>query len=197
MTIAERIINMAKENNGMVTSAMIDAAGISRGSLKYLTDKGKLERITRGVYSLPDIWEDEIYSLQIRYGRGIYSGETALFLWNLTDRTPICYSMTFPAAYNVSSAKRENILCSMVKEPFYSMGVTEVETPGKHMVGCYCMEKTLCDILKPKAGTDIQLISEAFKRYVKRKDRNIPLLMEYAKTMKLEKRISTYLEVLL
>lgn len=197
MSITEQILNMAKANQGVVTTAMIDSAGISRGNLKYLADSGRLENTARGVYILPETWEDELYSLQNRFGRGIYSGETALFLWDLTDRTPTKYSMTFPASYNVSAAKRENIRCSMVKETLYNLGITEVETPGMHLVKCYSMEKTLCDILKPRAYTDIQVISDVLKRYVKRSDKNIPLLSEYAKQMGLEKKLRPYLEVLL
>ena len=197
MTAINKILKMAEDNNGMVTSAMIDAANISRGCLKYLVDRGKLENTNRGIYVLADLWEDEMYSFQSRFGRGIYSGETALFLLDLTDRTPINYCMTFPASYNVSAPKREGIICRQVKEPFYSLGLTQVQTPGKHSVKCYNMEKTLCDILQTRANTDIQVISEAFKRYIMYSDKNIPLLSEYAKQMRVEKRVRSYLEVLL
>ena len=59
------------------------------------------------------------------------------------------------------------------------------------------MEKTLCDILQTRANTDIQVISEAFKKYVTLGNKNIPLLSEYAKQMRVEKRVRSYLEVLL
>ena len=36
---SEEIIKMAKENNGTVTTAMVVAAGFSRGNIKYLVDK--------------------------------------------------------------------------------------------------------------------------------------------------------------
>ena len=85
------IIKMAKENNGIVTTAMVVAAGFSRGNLKYLVDRGKLERPSRGIYILPEVWEDEFLNLQSRFRRGIFSHETALFLWDLTDRTPNYY----------------------------------------------------------------------------------------------------------
>ena len=52
MKETEMIIQMAQENNGTVTAAMVTKAGISRGTLKYLTDAGKLERSGRGVYVL-------------------------------------------------------------------------------------------------------------------------------------------------
>ena len=45
--------------------------------------------------------------------------------------------------------------------------------------------------------TDIQIITDAFKRYAGRKDKNIPLLSEYAHQLRVEKRLRPYLEVLL
>ena len=49
----------------------------------------------------------------------------------------------------------------------------------------------------PISHTDIQIITDAFKRYAGRKDKNIPLLSEYAHQLRVEKRLRPYLEVLL
>ena len=68
----DMILQLAKENNGTVTSAMFTEAGISRVSLKHMTDKGELERTGRGVYVLPNIFEDEIFTLQSRFKRGVF-----------------------------------------------------------------------------------------------------------------------------
>ena len=197
MKDSQRILEMAKENNGVVTSAMVSEAEISRGILKYLSDIGKLERSARGIYILPDIWEDEFVNLQGRFKRGIYSRETALFLLGLIDRTPARFHMTFPGTYNLSKPKAEGILCSSAKEPIYSLGIHEVTTPGGNTVYSYNAERTLCDILKPRNQADISIVTDAFKRYAVLKEKNIPLLSEYAKTLKVEKRLRSYLEVLL
>jgi predicted transcriptional regulator of viral defense system len=197
MGASEQIIEMAKQNNGIVTTAMIVNAGISRGNLKYLSDTGRLDHVSRGVYTLPEVWEDEFVSLQARFRRGIFSHETALFLWDLTDRTPNRFAMTFPTGYNLKSAKEENVQCTQSKEVFYRMGIASVKTPSGNSVQCYGMEKTLCDILRPSAKTDIQLVTEAFKRYMQRKDRNIPLLSQFAKALKVESKVRSYTEVLL
>jgi len=193
----EEIIKMAKENNGVVTTAMVVAAGFSRGNIKYLEDKGLIEKSARGVYILPEVWDDEMFNLQSRFKRGIYSHETALFLWDLTDRTPNAYSMTFPASYNLTKPKEEKVCCTQCKEDFYGLGIVEANTPGGNEVKVYSIERTLCDILRPQSDVDIQVVSEAFKRYAKRKDKNIPVLSEYAKQLKVEKRLRAYLEVLL
>lgn len=50
MGATETIIKMAKEDHGTVTTAMVVAAGFSRGNIKYLVDKGKIEKSSRGVY---------------------------------------------------------------------------------------------------------------------------------------------------
>lgn len=103
MNISDQIIQLAKENNGVITSAVISEKGILRGNLKNLVDSGRLERTVRGVYILPEIWEDEFVNLQARFKKGIFSNETALFLWDLTDRTPNRYDMTFPGSIKTLS----------------------------------------------------------------------------------------------
>ncbi|MDO5573565.1 MAG: type IV toxin-antitoxin system AbiEi family antitoxin domain-containing protein [bacterium] len=197
MGATDEIMKMAKCHNSTVTTAMVVAAGFSRGNLKYLVDKGMLEKSARGVYILPEVWEDEIFNLQNRFKRGIFSGETALFLWDLTDRTPNVYSMTFPMNYNVTNPKGEKIKCTQCKAEWYKIGIEKVQTPGENMVEAYSKERTLCDILRPNSTADIQIVSESFKRYTAEKKRNIPLLSEYAKLFKVEAKLRSYLEVLL
>ena len=191
----DMILQLAKENNGTVTSAMVTEAGISRASLKYLTDKGRLERTGRGVYVLPNIFEDEIFTLQSRFKRGVFSCETALFLWDLTDRTPNHYSMTFPYSYNPSGAKAQNIKCTVSVAELFEIGI--IKTPGQNLVRVYNRERTLCDVLKKGSKIDVQITTEAFKRYAKLPDKNIALLSEYSKIFKVSDKVRAYMEVLL
>lgn len=197
MKNAELIMRMAKENNGVITSAKVTESGLSRGTLKYLTDIGKLERSARGVYILPEVWDDEIYNLQVQFKSGIFSGETALFLNDLTDRTPNNYQMTFPIGYNVTSLKNENVKAVRAAKKLYELGIITVLTPGGNPVRTYNKEKTLCDILRGRSNTDIQIVSDAFKQYVRSENINIPLLSEYAKILRVEKKLRSYLEVLI
>ena len=43
MNQLHEILNLAKQNKGVLTTAMVVKAGFSRGSLKYLVDNGRLE----------------------------------------------------------------------------------------------------------------------------------------------------------
>lgn len=197
MTNSKKILEILKKNNGVITTSEVTEAGISRGSLKHLVETGILERAARGVYQLADVWDDEMYHLQVRYKKGIFSGETALYLHDLTDRTPMRFQMTFPNSYNLTNVKNENIKCNRVIKKLYDMGSVDIKTPTGNLVRAYNMERTLCDIIRTQSNTDIQIVSEAFKRYAKRNDKNIPLLSEYAKKLRVEAKLRSYMEVLL
>ena len=197
MNVSDKIIQLAKENNGVVTAAILSDKGILRGNLKKLVDEGKLEKTARGVYILPEIWEDEFVNLQARFKKGVFSNETALFLWDLTDQTPNRYDMTFPHNYNLTNVKSEGVNCSRVKQEWYAEGKTQLESPGGNRITVYNMERTLCDILRKRGGINTGIITEAFKRYTARNDKNIPLLSEYTKMFRVEEKVRSYLEVLI
>ena len=83
------------------------------------------------------------------------------------------------------------------KKEIYDLGIEDVTTPGGNVVRAYSVERTLCDILKPHSCVDIQVVTEAFKRYAANSDKNIPVLSELAKLLKVEIKLRSYLEVLL
>lgn len=197
MGAMEAIIRMAENNNGIVTTEMVVAAGFSRGNIKYLEEKGLIEKSARGIYILPKVWDDDFFNFQRRFKRGIYSHETALFLLDLTDRTPNQFHMTFPSNYNLTKAKEAGICCTQCNETMYERGIIEVDSPGGNKVRVYSAERTLCDILRTRSHTDIQIVTDAMKRYTMAKERNIPVLAEYAENLNVEKRLRAYLEVLL
>jgi predicted transcriptional regulator of viral defense system len=188
---------MAYANNGIVTSAQVTSQGIPREYIRTLVEEGLLERSDRGIYTIPNTLDDELFNLQLRFKRGVFSHGTALFLLDLTDRTPIKYSMTFPLGYNTSSLNSENVKYYRVEEKFYKIGVITVNSPNGNPVRIYNAERTLCDILKGRSGMDIQIVSDAFKRYTRLDGKDIPLLSEYSKLFHVEKKLRSYLEVLL
>lgn len=84
-----------------------------------------------------------------------------------------------------------------MKQEWYIEGKTQIESPGGNKITAYNMERTLCDILRKRGGVDTGIITESFKRYVTRKDKDIPLLSEYANKFRVEEKVRSYLEVLI
>lgn len=195
MTNSERILKAAEENGGTITTEQVNRLKIHRTTLRKMVDKGLLDHSARGVYVLPTKLDDEFYNLQTRFKKGVFSNISALYLLGFTDRTPIRFDMTFPASYNTSAIKNE-IIAHRVKKELYEKGIILAKTPSGNEVNSYCIEHTLCDILKVRYAIDIQVITDAFKRYSKYKNKNLPLLSEFAKMSRVEEKVRQYLEVL-
>ncbi len=102
MTVPNVLQSVLKQNGGILTTALANKVGVSNERLRLLVKSGDLERVTFGVYILPDEIADMMYVAQLRRPKTIYSHETALFLHDLTDRDPISYSVTVPTGYNAS-----------------------------------------------------------------------------------------------
>ena len=187
---------LQSSKNGIITTKEITSLGLHRSVLSKLVENGILYRYSSGIYVKSDAWEDDMYLLQQKYSRGIYSHNTALYLLGYSDRTPINYTMTFPQGYNTPSLKHENIHIKNVKEEFYSMGVIEVPSPCGNQIRIYDLEKTLCDIVRGE-GIDIQIITSAMQRYARAKDKNLYKLMVYANCLHVQPKIRHYMEVLL
>ena len=105
--------------------------------------------------------------------------------------------MTFPLSYNTSILDREKVIYYRVKEELYHLGIIVGKSPADNKVKLYNAERTLCDVLKGRSRTDIQIVTEAFKRYVRLDSKDIPLLSEYARLLRVDKKLRSYLEVLL
>lgn len=197
MNYKESLNNHIVDNDGIIFSKNVDKLSIPRIYIKQMTDNGSLIKVDRGTYITPDTWEDELYLLQHKYQKGVYSNITALYLQDLTDRTPIEYTMTFQKGYHCTTLKENNIKPFYVKKEWFDIGITECSTTFGRKVSCYNKERTICDIVRNKKNQDIQIVTGALKMYVQSNDRNIPLLSEYAKIFGIDTLIHTYLEVLL
>ena len=191
------LMGLLSEKGGRITAKEASLAGIHRMFLKQLTDAGKIVRVARGVYQLATTQEDELLNLQHRCPTGVFSCETALFLHSLTERTPFVWTMTFKGFYHSSSLAKNGIVVKHSSKSLYPLEIVEVETPLGNIVRAYSAERTLCEIMTAKVAADIQTITYAVKTYVSRKEKNIPKLMQLAKTFHVEKKLRAYFEVLL
>lgn len=197
MSDREKIKKMLEASEtGVITSAQVTEAGLHRNSLQQLVKDGEIYRFGRGLYVRRNSWEDDFFLLQKKYGRGIYSHDTALYLLGYSDRTPAKYTMTFPKGYNAPSLKQETIIIKRVVPENYEFGQIQIKSPAGNLIRTYDLERTLCDILRGN-GSDIQIINDAMKRYAASGEKNIHKLMQYAERLRVRPKVLRYLEVLL
>lgn len=193
----EKIRDILRDQNGILLTSDLAKFGIPRTYLSILVKKGEIQRISRGVYSAANDMVDEMASIQARYRGAVFSHETALYLLGLTDRTPLFYSVTVPAAYNATPLKASGVKVYFVKRSLYLSGVITIKSSHGNELKTFNLERTICDVLRSRNQIDVQFVNEALKKYVVHKDRNIDQLYHFAKQFRIQKIVREYTEVFL
>ena len=150
MNYYKKLNELIKQQNGTVLSADVDRLKIPRTYLAIMVSEGKLERVDTGVYVATDSVEDEMYAMQGKYPKLIYSHEASLFLHGLSDRTPFEYTVTVPSGYKVVDRISERFKVYYIKKEFHLLGATKVKTSFGNAIKVYNVERTICDIIRSK-----------------------------------------------
>ena len=162
---------------------------------KWLSS-GRIEKIDRGVYCLPNTQRDDLALLQYRYDKCIFSGITALSLHGLTDHISEYYHVSFPQGYNPSSLRDcpWNISVTRSIPKIYGLGIMKMRTKTGNEISVYDKERSLCDILRGK-GLPPFIVKTAMKRYLTSFERDTDLLMQYAEILHVSDRVANYIDM--
>jgi predicted transcriptional regulator of viral defense system len=197
MSQLERLRKILEDQHGIIRTSDLGKFDIPRTYLSIMEKNGEIERVSMGIYKKTASIEDELFSVQARYKSSIYSHETALYLHDLTDRTPLTYSMSVPVGYHSVSLKESEYKIYYVNRRFFGLGVVSIKSPHGNEVKTTGLERTIVDVLRSRNQMDIQLFSDALKRYVGGKEKDVDLLYNYAKKFRVQKIVRQYIEVLL
>ena len=193
----EQIEEISAAGNGVLRTSEVISKGISKTTLAKFVEKHNYERISHGIYCSPDVWKDGLYLLQLRCPKTIFSHDTALFLLDMTDQEPLQYTVTVKSGYNATHLREDGVKVFSIKKDFFELGISKAKTPFGNEVFIYNPERTVCDMIRSRSQIEIQIFQDAMKQYIRRKDKNLHLLMEYAKKLRVNHMLSKYLEVLL
>ena len=197
MNYLEKLEKLIQKQHGTVLSADLDIYEIPRTYLQMMVAEGKLERVDRGVYVSIDAIEDEMYAMQTKYPKLIYSHETALYLHGLSDRTPFEYSASVPSGYKVVGSVADRFKIYYLKKELHELGLETMKSSHGNPIRAYDVERTVCDLIRSRSRIDVQILNDALKRFVKLKSADHSILLEYARKLKVEAVLKSYLEVLI
>ena len=189
----EKIKQIIVENNGILYTKDLKKYNIHRQYLKILEEKGEIYKVSQGIYITPDKDISEFSIMSYRYKNGIFSHNTALYFYNLTDRTPMSIDITFPSTVRV---KDDFIESHYIKPELHKLGLTEMKLEDGTKIKIYDLERTICDIIRDRNKVDPQIFNTAIKEYFNLPQKNLQLLYKYAKELKIDKILKKYMEVL-
>ena len=190
----EIIESIMKMNNGYITSKELDNYGIHRMYLNTMWKKGIIEKVANGIYIDSKKIEDSYYIFSLSMPNAIYSHMTALYFHGLSIKAPNDkYDITVRKSYNSIHLKNHEVF--YVSDDIYELGLTEVDTPMGNKVKAYDMERCICDIIRSKNRMDSEHVKHSIREYIKRKDKDLVKLSQYAEKMGIKDKVMYYIEV--
>lgn len=191
----EIIQGLMNANNGYITTKVITELGIHRMYLNIMKNKGLIESVGNGVYLDSTKIKDDYFILNLETQNMIYSHMTALYFHQLSIKAPDRkYDISIPNNYHNEKLKQHNIF--YIPKKWYTLGLTEVETPHGNKVRVYDIERCICDIIRSKNRMDIEHIKYSVKEYLKRKDKDLVKLSIYADKMKIKEEVMNLISMI-
>lgn len=184
-------------HNYVMTTAELTKSKVYYADIKQLLDERLIERVRRGYYHwIQDEGESEVVIINRLFPDAVLCMETALFYYKYSDRNPAEWN--FSIDKNVSK-RRTNIDYPFIKAyrvaPWLvTLGETEGEIDS-YEVRIYDRDRTICDVLRNMNKIDKEIFNKAVQGYVKDPKKNIPNLMEYAKVLRVQKRVKDLIGV--
>ena len=186
--LTDTIKQIMNTNNGMLSTRMIEPLNISRQYLSIMENNNDIEKVSRGIYLSPSVFEDSYFSFQQKYKKAIFSHMNALYFYGMTEEFPYNYTVTVPQRYHANTVNEK---CNVfyVSDDIYELGIVEIETPNGNKVRVYDKERCICDIIRSKGRMDSEQVKKTIKQYMQSRDKDIAKLSEYSKKIGINKKV--------
>lgn len=187
------------EKGGIAKTSDFVAAGIPAVDIVNLCNTGYLERIRHGYYQLADgntSSEEQLIATLIP--KAIICVESALFHYGYSDFAPRKWSIAVPRSMSRTKLDIDALALQTyyVQSEIYELGKTTADFNGV-MLPVYDRERTICDCFKYRSRLDNEIFSKALNAYVNDSKKDLRNLSGYAKKLRVHKKVTELMEVLL
>ncbi|MCE7989964.1 MAG: transcriptional regulator [Caldilinea sp. CFX5] len=197
-TQSERILALAAKT-GLLRAHDLVEQGIAYTALSRLTQQGRLQRISRGLYALPDRPVTEYQSLveaSACVPAGVICLLSALRFHQLTTYAPFEIWMAIENKQWKPRAK------GLPLRIFYFSGAAFISGVETHILEgvalkIYDPAKTVADCFKYRNKIGIDLCIEALRTGLRQRKFTVDQLSSYAKICRIQNIIQPYLEAML
>ena len=196
MTKRLEILKIFGQKSGIVKLNEVTKQGINKYHLLKLIKTGEVERLHHGFYKLIDYQLNDYVEIKKCVPSGIICLYSALNYYGLTTYMPHEFHVAIEKKSKIRLPDFPPIKLYYWTKSILPIGKATIEIEN-NLIDIYDLEKTVCDVIKfrNKVGKDI--LNEVLNEYLKRKDRNLEKLIQYAKLLRVEKTVKNYLDVLL
>lgn len=190
--------NAIDKSGGIIKTADLINAGLSKSDITNLTDSFFIERVKHGYYRLfeTNISEEQILSTLLP--EGIVCVQSALFHYGYSDYTPREWNIAVQRTISRSKLKIDEvpIKAYYIQNELFEIGKTTDDFNG-FMLNIYDRERTICDCFKYKNQLDSEIFNKAINTYIADDKKNLANLSKYAKQLKVYKKVTELMNILL
>jgi predicted transcriptional regulator of viral defense system len=196
MTVQSKIERVFSEGAGYARTADILAAGIHFSHLKKLVQAGVITKIKRGYYRWEGkaFWGSELPEIARLIPQGVFCLFSAAEFHGLTTYQPWQHHLAVERSVKIAGLPADRLKLYYWSKSLFGFGIETIETEGGE-IRITSAERTVCDLVKYRNKTGKDTMLEVIRAYINRQDKNINLLLDYARRLRVEKIIKPYLEI--
>jgi predicted transcriptional regulator of viral defense system len=183
---------------GLLRASDLKPIGVPRMVLSRLASQGRLERVGRGLYRLPERPASEhegLAAVAARVPQAVFCLLTALQFHELTTQLPRRIWIAMPRGSHTPRIGFPPIRMVQYGGEAYSAGV-EVFERDAVSVRVYCAAKTVVDCFKHRNKVGLDVAIEALQDARSRNKASVDDLWRYAKICRVANVMRPYMEVI-
>ena len=156
--------------------------------------KGEAVRIKNGVYADIDALANTMVNIKMIIPGGTLCLWSAWSVYNLTTQIPNAYYVAIERTRKITLPDYPEFQLVYQSDSLLSIGATQKNVQG-YDVPIFDIERSVCDAIKYRNKVGIDVMAAVLQTYLKRPDKNISRLMDYASKLRIRKTLNQYLEV--
>jgi predicted transcriptional regulator of viral defense system len=198
MNTSINIKSIFEKGNGYAKSMDLRNAGVGYYEINKLLAENSISQVKRGLYlwnAYPKSSTDYPEIAQI-VPNGVLCLHSACHFHGLGDYMPYEHHVALERHRKIRLPTFPPINLYFWSEQNIISGAIEIQTPNG-IFKITDLEKTVCDMVKYRNKVGKDLLAQALRDYMKHPNRNLNLLISYARVVRVEKTLTNYLETLL
>jgi predicted transcriptional regulator of viral defense system len=188
-TIADKI----ESHGGIILTEELSGSDEYKRLLRSV-ERGELLRVRHGVYAKPEALFNTMTDIERIVPNGVLCLYTAWQHYQLTTTIPPAFCVAIDTKRKMKMEDGIPIQLYYWKSENLQFGVVEQEISGFN-VRITDLERSVCDAVKYRNKIGLDVCSEIIRSYVRKKERSLSRLSEYAKKLRVTNTLNHYLEI--
>ena len=189
---SDSIRDILQKQGGFITAGEVKSRG-DYEQLRSATKKGMLMRLRKGIYVETSALANNMIDVERIVPHGVLCLYSAFAYYGLSTQVPSSTCIAIEAKRKVRLPEFPPIDLYFWKKENLEFGVIEKVISG-YIVLITDMERTVCDAVKYRNKIELDVCGEVIDNFLKKENRNISLLHDYAQKLSVNKILTTYLE---